>query len=94
MIAAVDKILPMINEETKVIPGHGPLSNKAGLETYRAMLSALREGVARQIKAGKTLDEVIASQTTGEFDTVWGQGFLKPEQFVEIIYNSLTSEGK
>ena len=94
MIAAVDRVLPMINENTKVIPGHGPLSDKAGLESYRAMLTAVRERVARQVKAGKTLDEVIAARTTREYDATWGQGWLKPEQFVKIVYESLVKEGK
>jgi len=94
MIAAVDQVLPIIDKNTKVIPGHGPLSDKAGLKAYRKMLTAVREGVALQIEAGKTLDEILASKTTREFDAVWGKGFMKPEQFVEIIYNSLISKGE
>ena len=94
MIAAVDQVFTIIDGNTKVIPGHGPLSDKAGLKAYRKMLAAVREGVALQIKAGKTLDEILASRTTREFDSAWGKGFLKPEQFVEIIYNSLISEGE
>jgi hypothetical protein len=61
----------------KVIPGHGPLSDKAGLEAYLKMLVAIRDNIAGEIKAGKTLDEVIASKPTRVFDPIWGNGFLK-----------------
>ena len=43
MIAAADKVLAMIDDETKIIPGHGPLSNKAELMAYRDMLVTVRE---------------------------------------------------
>ena len=46
------------------------------------------------VKAGKTLKEVVAAQPTREFDEVWGKGFLKPEQFVEVVYSSLAPRKK
>jgi glyoxylase-like metal-dependent hydrolase (beta-lactamase superfamily II) len=94
MIAAVDLVLPMMDRNTRVIPGHGPMSDKAGLDVYRAMLASVRNRIAREVEAGKTLDEVVASKTTQEFDAAWGQGFLKPDKFVEIIYKDLISKGK
>lgn len=48
--------------------------------------------IANEIKAGKTLDEVIASKPTRDFDPIWGKGFLKPEQFVKIVYDSLVKK--
>lgn len=92
MIEAVGQILPMINDDTLVIPGHGPLSNKSKLEAYHKMLIVIRDRISRQIRNGKSLEEVIASQPTQEFDEVWGKTFLKPEQFVGIAYKSLVSE--
>jgi glyoxylase-like metal-dependent hydrolase (beta-lactamase superfamily II) len=94
MIEAVGRVLPMIDENTKVIPGHGPLSDRAGLEAYHNMLVAVRDRIYSQIRAGKTLNEVLASKPTRQFDATWGQGFLKPEKFAEIIYDSLISDGK
>jgi cyclase len=94
MIAAVARVLQICNAETKVIPGHGPVSDKAGLEGYRKMLVTVRDRIARQIKEGKTIDEVVASQPTQDFDPALGGGFLKPELFVQIVYSSLINEGK
>jgi len=93
MIAAVDQVLAMIDEDTKIIPGHGPLSNKEKLKAYRKMLSTIRERVAQHIKEGKSLEEVLAEKPTQEFDAAMGQGFMTPEVFVEIVYNSLMKKG-
>ncbi|MGZ6291983.1 MAG: MBL fold metallo-hydrolase [Syntrophales bacterium] len=92
MIRAVKNILLLCDRDTKVIPGHGHLSNKTELEEYLKMLVDVRDRISREIKAGKPLDSVIASQPTRDFDPVWGKGFMKPEQFVTIVYESLASE--
>ena len=89
-IAAVDRVLAMIDDRTKVIPGHGPLSDKAGLGAYRGMLAGIRDRVQAQARAGKSLQETVAANPSAEFDQVWGKGFLKPAQFVETVFQSLS----
>ena len=89
VINAVDRVLQMIDDTTQVIPGHGPLSNKRELRIYRDMLVKVSAKVGRMVKAKKTLRQVIDAKPTAEFDAVWGKGFLKPEQFVEIVYTSV-----
>jgi glyoxylase-like metal-dependent hydrolase (beta-lactamase superfamily II) len=92
MIAAVKRILLLCDQNTKVMPGHGHLSNKVELEEYLKMLVAVRDRITREVKSGKPLDAVIASQPTRDLDPVWGKGFMKPEQFVKIVYDSLVNE--
>ncbi|MEI7637260.1 MAG: MBL fold metallo-hydrolase [Syntrophus sp. (in: bacteria)] len=89
VIAAMKQLISLCDSNTKVIPGHGPLSDKAGLEAYLKMLVTIRDRIADEIKTGKTLNEVIASKPTRDFDPIWGTGFMKPEQFVKIVYDSL-----
>ena len=89
LIAAADKILKMIDANTKVIPGHGPLSDRAGVEEFKNMLVTVRDRVAKLIKEGKTIDEVLASKPTADFDKVRGQG-LPPEMFIKIVYDELS----
>ncbi len=89
-IAAVDAVLALIDDETRVIPGHGPLSNKAELVAYRDMLAGVRERIAAEIAQGKTVDAVIAAQPTAAYDASWGKGFLNPENFTRIVYADLT----
>jgi len=90
VIAAADRALAMSDDNTKIIPGHGPLSNKRELKAYRDMLAAVYPKVERMVKAKKTLAQVIAAKPTKDYDAAWGNGFLKPEQFVEIVYASAT----
>jgi glyoxylase-like metal-dependent hydrolase (beta-lactamase superfamily II) len=90
MIAAADRVLKISDDTTKIIPGHGPLSNKAELKAYRDMLVRISAKVDAMVKAKKTLAQVIAAKPTRDFDEAWGKGFLKPEQFVEIVYASAT----
>ena len=74
MIEAVDEILAIIDEETKVIPGHGPVSDKGDVLEYKEMCIALRDRVAQMKKNGLTLEEVIAARPTAEFDENWNKG--------------------
>jgi len=89
VLAAVDRELKTAADDTKIIPGHGPLATKADLKAYRDMLAAVSGRVAAQIKQGKNLKEVVASKPTAQYDAKWGKGFLAPEKFVEMLYGNL-----
>ena len=89
MIRAIDQVLAMIDGDTIIIPGHGPLSNKEKLQGYRKVLATIRERVAQLLKEGKTLEEIVATKPTQEFDAAMGQGFMNGERFVGLVYDSL-----
>lgn len=91
MIAAVDQVLTRIDDETRVIPGHGPLSNRKELVAYRAMLSTVCDRIGAAIGEGKTVEEVSAMKPTTDFDAEWGDGLLSPDQFVRILYTGLAA---
>jgi cyclase len=90
MIAADDQILAIANDQTKVIPGHGPLTDKAGLKRFRDMLVDFRGRIAKQMKAGKTADQMIAAHLTADIDSTWGKGFIKPDKFISMTVHDLT----
>jgi len=89
MIAAADRVLALTNAGTRIIPGHGPLSNRVELQAFRDMLAGVRERVRRAMAGGRTLEQVVAAKPTAEFDEKWGNGFLTPDQFVGIVYADL-----
>jgi cyclase len=91
VVAAVDKVLPWVKDDTKVIPGHGPLGDKQSLVAYRTMVADIRDRVRALVKKKQTLAQVQAAKPTAQYDAEWGQGSMKPERFVEIVYNSLTA---
>jgi cyclase len=86
MIAAADRMLALAGDGTKIIPGHGPLATKVELTAFRDMLATARDRVAPLVKAGKTLEQVTAAKPLAELDAKWGQGFLKADTFVSILY--------
>jgi cyclase len=92
VIAAVDRVLAMAGDKTKIIPGHGPLGNKVDLKAYRDMLATVSGRIKDQIKAGRKLEEVVASKPSAQFDDVWGKGFLPPEKFVAMLYGNLVKK--
>lgn len=85
-------MLRITDDTTKIIPGHGLLSNKSELRTYRDRLARVSAKIEAMVKAKKTLQQVIAAKPTGDYDAAWGKGFLKPEQFVGIVYASVIKE--
>jgi glyoxylase-like metal-dependent hydrolase (beta-lactamase superfamily II) len=89
LISAVDAVLGMVNDETQVIPGHGPLSNAEGLRAYRKLLGTVRDRIRGMIEEGKSRDEIVAARPTAEFDEAWGGGFIKPDAWVGLVYSSL-----
>ena len=93
ILAAIDRLLPVIDDNTKLIPGHGGLSSKKDVLAYRKMVAAVIAKVEPMVKSGKTLQQVIDSKPTKDFDEEWGK-FRKPEAFVEIVYNGLAPKKK
>jgi cyclase len=89
MVTAVGLVLGRIDDQTKVIPGHGPLGSKADLKKFHDMLATIRDRIKKAIQQGKTQDQVVASKPSADFDAVWGHGFLKPDDFVAMTYAGL-----
>lgn len=85
-ILAADKALALANDQTVIIPGHGPVTNKAGLTAWRDMLVAIRAAVAKLAAEGKTLEQVIAAKPTAQWDAQWGQKFITAEQLLKAVY--------
>ncbi|HEY7928829.1 MAG TPA: MBL fold metallo-hydrolase, partial [Steroidobacteraceae bacterium] len=62
MIRGCDEVLKLGNDRTKIVPGHGHLTDKAGVRAYRSMLVTARRLVAREIAAGKSEDQMVADK--------------------------------
>ena len=87
-IAAAQKSLALATDRTKIIPGHGPLGDKADLEKYIDMLSAVRDNVVTLKKSGASEQEVIAKKPTAQFDSDWLRNGT-PDMFVGIVYRTV-----
>jgi glyoxylase-like metal-dependent hydrolase (beta-lactamase superfamily II) len=86
VIEFCEETLARIDDDTVVIPGHGPIAAYQDLAEYIAMLKTIRGRMVELIKAGKTLEEVMAAGVTEEFEA-WGGD---PTLLVNRAYLSLT----
>jgi glyoxylase-like metal-dependent hydrolase (beta-lactamase superfamily II) len=89
VIGAANRVIAAIDDNTRVIPGHGTLSNKAELTQYRDVLVASRDRVKKLIAEGKNLEQITAARPLAEFDSTWGTGFINPQVFLRLLYTSL-----
>jgi cyclase len=93
MIHSLDQILAKTGEQTKIVPGHGPLATRADLQDYRDMLVQVRQRIKVLITAGKTIDEAVAAAPTQDFDAKWGGGYVRPDVFIRMVFSSLANTG-
>jgi cyclase len=89
MIAGATHGLTLADSGTKIVPGHGAVSDKAGLAKYRDMLVTVRDRVQAKKRAGASVEETVASKPTAEFDQEWGAGLVKADLFVAVVYSTL-----
>lgn len=85
VVAAFDRVLALATEQTKIIPGHGPLSTRAELQAHRQMLATVAQRIKDLRRAGKSDDEIRSAKPAADFDARFGNGFIKPEIFVQMM---------
>jgi glyoxylase-like metal-dependent hydrolase (beta-lactamase superfamily II) len=89
MVAASAQNLGMVDDETIIVPGHGPIGGKADLVEYDVMLHMICERVAALKRQGRSIQETIAAAPSLSSDSKWGDGLVPPKAFVEVIYRGL-----
>ena len=88
MIRALDTYLQVANDNTKIVPGHGPLATKADLAAFRAMLVTSRERIQKLFDDGKTEEEVVALKPLADLDATWANGPDHAIGHTRNVYNS------
>src|ERR1700722_1402676 len=81
MITAADRTLSIVDASTRIIPGHGSMTDRQGLQEYRDMLAEAQSRIAKLKQQGKTLDEVVAAKPTADLDPKGGKVGLAPGFF-------------
>ena len=87
LIRNIGHVLEMIGPDTRVIPGHGDLGDRAALQTYHDMLVATTEAVRAMMAGGKTLDEIKAAGLPEEW-AGYASDFVPEARWIETIHNS------
>jgi cyclase len=91
MLANVDKVLATLPADAKVIPGHGTLSDKKGLQAFADVLRGTIGAVQAAMKSGKTLEQMKSEKVLAKWDD-WGKGFIKTDVWIETIHRELSGK--
>lgn len=90
--AGQQRILDLADDDTVIIPGHGPLAGKADLQAALDMLVDAESRVRKLVEAGMTRDEVLAANPLAAYHDRWNWGFITTERMTEMLYRSLSSQ--
>ena len=87
VIAAADKVYAMTNAQTKIVPGHGQVTDRNRLKAWRDAVVAVRTRVQTEVRARKTIEQVLALKLTAPYEKEWPGGH---ERFVRAVYEELS----
>ncbi len=87
VIDAAARVYGMTNDQTRIIPGHGPLTDRARLKAWRDMLLTLRDRMATELAAGRTLDQILALKITEPFAKDFPSGH---DRFVRLLFQEMS----
>ena len=90
-IAGQRRIIAMADDETRIIPGHGPLASKADLQASVDMLVDARDRVEALVLEGKSEEEVLAANPLADYHDTWNWGFITTEKMTQTLYRSLSA---
>jgi len=82
---ATQKLLDLSNEQTRIVPGMGPVQTRADLKAEHDMLAAMHDKVWELMRKGMSASEIIAAKASGDFDAKWGN----PQQFIASAYQGI-----
>jgi cyclase len=91
-IAGQRRIIEMADEDTVIIPGHGPVANRDDLQASLDMLVDAEARVEALVLEGKTEEEVLAANPLADYHEAWNWGFITTERMTSTLYRSLTAE--
>jgi len=89
LIAALDAVIANSDANTKILPGHGPVVDRAAVVAHREIVVAARDKVAALVKEGKTQEQIVAAKPLAEFDAKVQQVATTGDRFVGQLYAEL-----
>jgi glyoxylase-like metal-dependent hydrolase (beta-lactamase superfamily II) len=92
MIAGVEKVLTMVPEDVRIIPGHGAISTPADVRKYVEMLKDTRALVAKAAADGKTADQMKSDHVLSKYESL-GTGFIKTDAWIDLLLADIQPKG-
>jgi glyoxylase-like metal-dependent hydrolase (beta-lactamase superfamily II) len=97
IIKSVDDLISRIDNTTKIIPGHGPISYKKDLILYRnnlqLIVNRIREGILNNLSVEQVIQNDPLKDINWNVDIDWNTGFsdtsLKAGQNISKVYKMI-----
>ena len=86
IVDALSTLVELAGPNTTVIPGHGPITNRAAIVAYRDMVIAIRDRVAKLMSEGRTMEQIVAGKPTADHDERTGNAAVSADRFVQQLY--------
>lgn len=88
-IAALQAVYDLADEDTKIVPGHGPISSKADVLTTIKMIKEARALVRTEMMKGLDRDAIIAAAPLAALDEAYSWSFINGEKFTATLFDDL-----
>lgn len=89
MIRGLNTIVELAGPNTRIVPGHGAIVDEKAVIAHRDLAMALRDRVAALVKKGQTLEQILATKPTAEFDAAVPQVGTTGDRFIGQLYAEL-----
>ncbi|MDO3387111.1 MBL fold metallo-hydrolase [Gilvimarinus sp. SDUM040013] len=91
---AQQKIIDLADQDTVIVPGHGPLGKVEDVTAARDMLAESRRRIADLIKQGKTIEDIVAMNPLADYHEQWNWGFITTEKMTRTLFRDLQKYGE
>jgi cyclase len=88
-INSLDRMLAVLDDNAKVIPGHGEMATKADVKVFRDKMVDIRDQVTAALKKGKKVEDITAMGITDKYDAELGKGFVKGKDFILMVAENI-----
>ena len=89
LVDGLGRIIGLAGPNTKIVPGHGPVVNRADVMAHRDMVLAIRDKVSQLVSQGKSQDDVLAAHPTADYDAKVPNSKETTDRFVTQLYAEL-----
>jgi cyclase len=88
-ITAADRVYAMTKPGTRIVPGHGQITDRERLKAWRNAIANVRDLVQREVRAGKTAEQVLAMKLSSAYAGEWPGGH---DRFIRAVFDELSAK--
>ncbi len=90
--AAMQKLIDMADDETRFLPGHGPVASRADVQQDLDMLTDAEARVKALVDKGMSEEELLAANPLSIYHDEYNWGFITTERMTQALIHSLTTD--